>query len=103
MSPGGGPALTIARKAFLFLLRSLFRYSAPIRQYMHQQPLQAPRGPNRFSRAGQRSGVNGRTSRFSAHVTALPLRCTMLRLRRDFFALGTWFVLAGLHPLATNH
>src|ERR1700730_6319298 len=31
---------------------------------MHQQPLEAPLLPNRSSRAGQRSGVSGRTLNF---------------------------------------
>jgi hypothetical protein len=31
-----------------------------MRQYMHQQLLHAPLGPNRSSRAGHRSGVSGR-------------------------------------------
>src|SRR5258708_5790037 len=60
MSPGGGPWRMIDLNADLFFAAALRRYWAPMRQYMHQQLLQAPLGPKRFSMAGQRSGVAGR-------------------------------------------
>jgi hypothetical protein len=49
--------------AALFFAGGFRRYCAPMRQYMHQQLLQAPLGPNKFSIAGQSSGVAGRMVR----------------------------------------
>src|SRR5579864_3700693 len=69
ISPGGGPSFTTWRKADLFFSRGCLRYALPIRQYMHQQPLQAPNSPNRSSSAGQTSGVRGRILSFIAYLT----------------------------------
>jgi len=41
------------------------RSSSSIRHHMHQQPAQAPFGPNKFSRDGQRSGLSSRISNSS--------------------------------------
>src|SRR5215471_13614522 len=68
--PGGGPCLTIARKARRFLSRGRWWYSLPILQYMHQQPLHAPALPNKSSSAGQRSGISGRMVRFTRVIEA---------------------------------
>jgi hypothetical protein len=64
-TPSDGPSFTTFRNAALFSLCSFFRYAFPIRQYMHQQPLQAPFSPNRSVSADHRSGVRGRISRFT--------------------------------------
>src|SRR5262249_11334984 len=50
------------------------------RQVMHQQPPQAPRVPNSFSRSGQRSGVKGKKS--SLEVLAMNLAPRLLAVFR---------------------
>jgi hypothetical protein len=55
---------TTSRNAALFLWRGFLRYALPIRQYMHQQPLQAPLSPKRSSSSGQSLGVSARILSF---------------------------------------
>jgi len=61
---GGRPRFTIRPSAALILCRGVYRYWLLIRQYMHQQPFEAPLRPSSSSSAGRRSGVRGRMLSF---------------------------------------
>src|SRR5262249_23529972 len=59
--PGGGPRRTTERRSARFSSFGRSRYAPPMRQNMHQHPLDAPYAPKRSSSARQCSAVTGLT------------------------------------------
>jgi hypothetical protein len=49
-------------------LATLMRSEGASRHHMHQQPAQAPLGPNSFSISGHSSGARSRVSIFTARL-----------------------------------